>query len=299
MPLDIHNDPELFRASVRFSADQTGFTANLIEKDYLCSVLLDYLAHSSDGSLIFKGGTCLAKVHFDFNRLSEDLDFIIPMPIDAKRKERSTRANIYKKAVSNLPKAQPILQVRLPLEGQNESRQYLATVGYKSIFDGHEDTIKLEIGLREPLLTDPIDGPALTILRNAAKPDEKITPIPFPCLSFQEAMAEKFRAALSRRDVAIRDFYDIDHAVLHSGLETKSDDFLDLIRNKLAVPGNDPLDISNGRLSKLAGQLDARLKPVLREKDFKQFQLDRAIRTVMNAGERLRSDQKQGPRHSV
>ena len=29
--------------------------------------------------LVFKGGTCLSKVHADFYRLSEDLDLIIPV----------------------------------------------------------------------------------------------------------------------------------------------------------------------------------------------------------------------------
>ena len=282
MSPDIHNDPELFRASVRFTADQTGFAANLVEKDYLCSVLLDYLANSSDGSLIFKDGTCLAKVHFDFNRLSEDLDFIIPMPIDTKRKERSSRMTIYKKAVSNLPKAQPTLQVREPLEGRNESRQYLATVGYASVFDGHEDTIKLEFGLREPLLTDPIHAKAQTLLRNAAKPDEKIAPIPFPCLSFEEAMAEKFRAALSRRDVAIRDFYDIDYAALRKVVEFDEPEFIDMIRQKLAIPGNDPPNTSDQRLAPLWAQLESRLKPVLRTRGYNDFDLDRALGVVKN-----------------
>jgi predicted nucleotidyltransferase component of viral defense system len=41
-------------------------------------VLLEYLA-AVDEALVFKGGTCLAKVYADFYRLSEDLDFVIPM----------------------------------------------------------------------------------------------------------------------------------------------------------------------------------------------------------------------------
>src|SRR5207249_2774481 len=106
---------------------------------------------------IFKGGTCLAKVFFQFKRLSEDLDFVIPVTIEAGRKERSARATLYKKAISNLPGVEPFFRVVNPLAGKNESRQYIATVGYLSMYDGHEDTIGLEIGLREPLLTRPLD----------------------------------------------------------------------------------------------------------------------------------------------
>jgi len=42
--------------------------------------LLEYLAASEPG-LTFKGGTCLARIHSDFCRLSEDLDFAISTPL--------------------------------------------------------------------------------------------------------------------------------------------------------------------------------------------------------------------------
>jgi predicted nucleotidyltransferase component of viral defense system len=69
-PILIHEDPEFFRSAVTFTAATTGFQLRLIEKDYFCSMLLQYLAEAN-GSLIFKGGTCLAKVLVDFYRLSE------------------------------------------------------------------------------------------------------------------------------------------------------------------------------------------------------------------------------------
>jgi len=287
MTLGLHNEPDLFRDSVRFTAEQTGYAANLIEKDYLCSVLLDYLAQTSDGSLIFKGGTCLAKVYFDFKRLSEDLDFVIPMPTDASRKERSTCADLYKKAISRLSTVQPIFSLIKPLEGRNENRQYIASLSYTSFLDAHENSIELEIGLREPLLRAPINAKAATILRNAANPENSLALIPFPCLSFEEAMAEKFRAALSRREVAIRDFYDIDYAILQKDLRVGEDGFVEMVRKKLAVPGNDPTDMSMQRLVALSNQVDARLKPVLRPNDFDAFDLERAIAHIAQLNSRL------------
>jgi hypothetical protein len=63
MPIRWHEeDPALFHEAIRFTAAETGFIPRLIEKDYFCSVLLEYLAAGSE-ALIFKGGTCLAKVH--------------------------------------------------------------------------------------------------------------------------------------------------------------------------------------------------------------------------------------------
>jgi len=82
-----HEDPVLFREAVSFTSAETRFLTRLIEKDYFCTILLEYLA-ANVGRLVFKGGTCLAKVHADFYRLSEDLDFVIPVSISTSRSER-------------------------------------------------------------------------------------------------------------------------------------------------------------------------------------------------------------------
>jgi predicted nucleotidyltransferase component of viral defense system len=249
--------------------------------------LLEYLERSPERSLIFKGGTALAKIFFDFNRLSEDLDFIISMPFNASRSDRSDRITPYKKLISDLPDTEPFFHVKEPLRGRNESRQYIASIEYTSLYDGHKDTIELEIGLREPVLADSIKGMATTLLQNAVNPATIIAPIPVQCLSFEEAMAEKFRAALSRRDVAIRDFYDVDYAVRKKNFIVVDRNFIEMIRKKLSVPGNDRPDVSEERLSMLRDQLNARLKPVLRPKDFAAFELDRAIGHVLDVNSLL------------
>src|SRR6266542_518938 len=84
----IHEDIDLFREAVNLTAAETKFAARLIEKDYFCTVLLAHFGTAVGEELVFKGGTCLAKVHADFYRLSEDLDFVISIPIDASRAER-------------------------------------------------------------------------------------------------------------------------------------------------------------------------------------------------------------------
>ena len=100
-------------------------------------------------------------------------------------------------------------------------------------------------------------------------------------------MAEKFRAALSRRDVAVRDFYDIDHVVHRLGFPVLGTGFVELVRAKLAVPGNEPIDVSAGRLNSLRMQVDPELRPVLRAQDFAEFNLERAIGTVVEVAAAL------------
>lgn len=58
------------------------------------------------------------------------------------------------------------------------------------------------------------------------------------------------------------------------------EDFLELVRLKLAVPGNESVNVGPDRLAQLRGQIDGRLKPVLRRKDFQGFDLGRTFEIV-------------------
>ncbi len=276
----LHEDADLFREAVRFTQSETGFTARLIEKDYFCSVLVEYLALSGTG-LVFKGGTCLSKVYADFYRMSEDLDYVIPMSFHSKRSERSRRAKGVKEAISALPRERPMFRLIQPCKGANSSTQYIATVGYRSLVSNQEESVKLEVGLREPLLTATHSGSAKTILRDPVTGLAMVQPISVPCIARKEAFAEKLRAALTRREVAIRDFYDIDYAIKRLGIQLTDSELVGLARAKLAAPGNEAVDVTKIRMDALRHQLDAQLKPVLRDVDFAEFNLNRAIEAVI------------------
>jgi len=249
-------------------------------------VVLEHLA-ASDPELTFKGGTCLAKIHGDFYRLSEDLDFSISSPLSASRKERSRRADRLKSVIGEIPKHLPALQIVEPLRGANESTQYNAVVGYESLLDAHEEPLSIEVGLREPILTTGHRGASKTMLLNPISGQPLVDAFPVLCLSYQEAMAEKLRAALTRRDVAIRDFFDVDYAVRNGALDTGDRALLELLRRKLQVPGTAAVDVLPGRMGQLRGQLESELRPVLRERDFTQFDLDRAVAIVDTVARQL------------
>ena len=285
-PIRFHEDPAYFREAVDFTAAATGFPSRLVEKDYFCTVLLQHMA-ATDAELVFKGATCLAKVHADFYRLSEDIDFVIPTPVDASRTQRSRRARGLKTAVERIDRESAGFRVTSPMTGANNSTQYIAVLGYSSLLGAQEETIKIEVGLREPLLTPSLQAEVRTLLLD---PVNELPLVPLPsvkCLSWEEAMAEKFRAALSRRDVAVRDFYDIDHAVHRLGFDALGPGFVELVRMKLAVPGNEAIDVSVGRLNNLRLQVDPELRPVLRAQDFAEFDLERAYGTVVEVAAAL------------
>jgi predicted nucleotidyltransferase component of viral defense system len=277
LAITAHEDVALFREAVRFTAAESGFVPRLIEKDYFCTVMLAYLSGAAGDGLVFKGGTCLTKVHSELYRLSEDLDYTIPVAADTPRPERSRRVELIRTALGKLTRAVPVFRVTDPLRGANASTQYLAAVGYSSTLGQQEETIKIEVSLREPLLMPVIDGSARTMLQNPLSNSPMVTPISVRCIDKIEALAEKFRAALSRREPAIRDFFDIDYAVRKGGLRTDEADFIDQVGLKLAIPGNNPVDVSERRLEALRRQVEPELRPVLRDRDFAEFDLDRAF----------------------
>jgi predicted nucleotidyltransferase component of viral defense system len=282
----LHKDAEIFRDALALTRERTGFAERLIEKDYFCTALLEYLAATAN-KLVFKGGTCLAKVHANFYRLSEDLDFVIPMPTDAPRAKRSKQATAVKEAVAALPRQIPFFRLVEPLTGANNSTQYNAVIGYASLAGRQEETIKIEVALREPLLLDPLNDLAQTILLDPVSRQPLLKPLEVRCIAKMEAFAEKFRAALSRREVAVRDFFDLDYAVRRLGLQSENPELIDLVRRKLSVPGNEPVDVSANRLAALRQQVGPQLQPVLRAEDFAEFDLERAFQTVATMAARM------------
>jgi hypothetical protein len=162
----------------------------------------------------------------------------------------------------------------------NNSTQYNGVLEYDSVLGADPGTIKIEISLREPLLTPVVRESARSILLDPVSHEPLVPPLPVHCISRTEAFAEKFRAALTRREPAIRDFVDIDYSVRKLALDPEDQSMVQLVRQKLAVPGNDAIHVSTERLLSLEQQIEPQLKPVLREVDFQHFDLQRAFQIV-------------------
>lgn len=285
--LQYHDDPAQFREALTFTESGTGFSARLVEKDYYCSLVLHGLAAAFQQGLIFKGGTCLSKVHADFYRLSEDLDFVISMDTVASRGVCRNRIAPIKDLFANLATQLPCFQVAKALTGSNNSKQYIGGLSYTSLVTGQHERLTVEVGLREPVLSATEPRLAHTLLIDPLRRRPVLQPISVVVLSFHETYAEKLRAALTRRDPAIRDYYDIHHAVTANSLNLSDSTLITLLRHKLAVPGNLPVDVSHTRFTALQRQLESQLKPVLRTADFARFDLERIFAMVAQLAARL------------
>jgi predicted nucleotidyltransferase component of viral defense system len=273
-----HEDKDFFREAVLFTAGQTGLNANLIEKDYYCTVLLQYLYQQPESPLIFRGGTCIGKVYADFYRLSEDLDFLIATPPEASISVRRKRIAPVKEWVSQISASAGVFTPPDAFTGHNSSRQYVAYVTYPSIFLSEEPSrIKIEVGLRETTLMPPLQMKARTLLLNPFTRKPLVSDIAVITLTMEEAIAEKLRAALTRLEPAIRDFFDIGYLVSQHKIDLTDQHLLQLVAEKLKVPENPPVDLSPMRKDKLKTQINTELKPVLRSSDFESFNLDRVF----------------------
>jgi len=283
-PYPHDTDKDIFLEALSYSEGITGFSASLIEKDYYCSLIL-HQVFLRDTPLIFKGGTCLSKVYADFYRLSEDLDLVLPVSVDSSRNHRRSKMDPVKGIFNELPALVPGITVLHAFRGHNESRQYIGYLEYPSAVMERQERIKIEIGIREPLILSSVTGETRTIVVNPFSGRPLLPVFTVQAMNMKEAYAEKVRAALTRTEPAIRDLFDLFYAVHKMKLDIDAPDFLIMVRKKLDVPGNTPVDISLEYKRELGRQLEGQLRPVLRPVDFDSFNMDEAFELIVRIAE--------------
>ncbi|MCP4666966.1 MAG: nucleotidyl transferase AbiEii/AbiGii toxin family protein [Deltaproteobacteria bacterium] len=278
-PYPHDTDVDIFRESLSYSEGVTGFTANLIEKDYYCSLILHHI-FGRETPLVFKGGTCLSKVYANFYRLSEDLDLVIPVSVDTPRNQRRSKMDPIKEIFDELPAVVPGISVSRSFRGHNESRQYIGYLEYPSTVMDRKERIKIEIGIREPLFLSSVTGETHTIVVNPFSSRPLLPVFTVHAMDMKEAYAEKVRAALTRTEPAIRDLFDLFYAVYKMNMDLDASDFLIMVKKKLDVPGNTLLDISLEYKREIDRQMEGQLRPVLRPADFDSFNMDEAFALI-------------------
>jgi hypothetical protein len=216
-------------------------------------------------------------VHAEFFRLSEDLDFSISIRPDATKSQRRAAGSPIRDHFAGVPGRLACFEVAEPFGVHNVWRQHNGQFAYQSVVSGEREFIKVEVSLSEEILLPSEILPARTLLRDPYSAQSVLPPVNVRALSRLEAYSEKIRAALTRREPAIRDFFDIDHAVQGARFDYRDQVLLGLVVAKLSVSGNDPLDLSDVKTEILRRQIETQLRPVLRVIDYKAFDLDRVI----------------------
>ena len=271
-------DKEKLKDIISAIAGKMKFRPAIVEKDYYLTVILNNIEGLLSDKIVFKGGTLLNKVHLNYHRLSEDLDFTYDGPLTA-RSQRSRAITPIREKMPDFLKALQLTSDNPQGEGFNNSTQYIFKIKYPSMIMARDENVKIEISLRQP----PLDKPVHTVIKHFYQDpftgEDLFPPGKVLSLSLNEAVAEKLKAAISRKDVAIRDYYDLWH-IAESGFNFYQDKFIKLFRRKLSDEGHDidykkDFGLSAAKLSILRRQVDTDLMPVIRADE--KFDLEKVL----------------------
>jgi predicted nucleotidyltransferase component of viral defense system len=276
----LHDDTENFLKVLESTSAQTGFPLLLLEKDYYLTMMLSQI-NTLEENLVFKGGTCLNKVHYSYYRLSEDLDFTLKLPSDSPSravKQRSIKS--MKDGILSYMQKFGMRIEELDNVGHNESSQYIWLIDYDSAVLEKPQSIKLEVGLRFnpilPTVQQRIDHRFLhPFTKEPLFEGGQVT-----CLDLKEIVAEKMRATATRMNIAPRDFYDLGF-LLKSGYDFQDKQLWKLFRTKLGEDGFDTnlskyrvnLGRSDRQIEEMSARVEAELMAVLTVEEQRSFDL--------------------------
>lgn len=279
----LHRDKGEFLKILGRASAQTGFPLRLLEKDYYITVVLSGINELND-DLIFKGGTCLSKIYYSYYRLSEDLDFTLKICDKSTRKTRSNAMTPIKQALRPFLKQYGMNVEGLNNAGHRESRQYIFYLDYDSVVLNKKESIKLEISLRfNPILPTVIKKINHKFLHPFTK-EPLFDAGVINCLALKELVAEKLRAAATRKIIASRDFYDLGY-LLRESFDFRDDEVIELFRRKLEEDKFSSemekyrmnLGRSEKEIEEMKGRVKDELFSVLTLDEQKKFDMQKAL----------------------
>ncbi len=224
-------------------AGELSLRPEVVEKDYVLGWVLAGIAQHPEigGSWIFKGGTCLKKVHFETYRFSEDLDFTLTDPgqLDEgflRRVFAAIATWIYEQTGIEIPadklrfevysnkRGKPSVQGRLYYRGPLTPR-------------GSLPGIRLDLTADERVVHAPvveeIDHPYS---------DAPAAGVHTRCYPYVEVFAEKIRALGDRGSP--RDLYDVINLFRRDDAREQAADVGDTLRAKCAFKSLDVPSLS-------------------------------------------------------
>ncbi len=196
------------------------FNPVLLEKDFRLTVVLNYIAKEIP-ELRFKWWTCLNKVYFPYFRLSEDLDFMLPInypSIDTNNKRKSFARDIRWK-IKNISSTMGRTinddkyhhkKAQWNKELAKKEHTYLKYIlKYPSMYSEEQQTIKIEITYSSKQYLESKDESIKSIFIDPVLETPLFQEQSIQCLDIREMTAEKCRASMTRRTPVIRDFFDL------------------------------------------------------------------------------------------
>lgn len=276
-------DRDRLRQVIPFIAEQFKFRLETVEKDYYLTLILNNVELHLSDKIIFKGGTLLNKIHLNYHRLSEDIDFTYFSPGGIET--RSNRSRAITPIRERMPEFLNSLDLKSSKpegEGYNNSTQYIFYISYPSFVSGKDENLKLEISLRQIPIEKPVHNVITHFYKDPFTGEDLIPKSKILSLTYNEAVAEKLKAAITRKEVAIRDYYDL-WFIAEAKFDFKNKHFLSVFKRKLEeekyrADYSHNFGLDNKSIELLRSQISTELIPVIRigetfdlDKVFKRF----------------------------
>ncbi len=196
---------------------------DIIKKDLLLTLILAEFEKSDLGkNLIFKGGTLLSRNYLKYHRFSEDLDFVHKDSSSIRELTRHARERKVKEFLDIfVPKLKEIADMLgLDFSTDRSNKKYCRmltgrTVYTFKIYYSDVNFIKVEINFVEKNIHHPVEISIKTItdffdskkmLYELGLSYQNFKVLSYP---LKEIILEKYRAALTRKEVKERDLFDL------------------------------------------------------------------------------------------
>lgn len=195
-------------------AIENGVRAKQIEKDYVISWILWGIALNEflNNNLVFMGGTCLKKMHFDDYRYSEDIDFTLR---DDKVSDEEILDNF--RSVFEAVYEESRIEAEI-IEDSIDNHEASGSLTFKMIYNATHgaDEIKVDVTRGE---TIEFDIEHRIVLNNYSDLIEK-GETRIHCYSLEEVLTEKTTALMGR--TIPRDLYDFYYLIEEGGIELQN-----------------------------------------------------------------------------
>ncbi|MFC1617018.1 nucleotidyl transferase AbiEii/AbiGii toxin family protein [Candidatus Margulisiibacteriota bacterium] len=267
---------EKLKKQLLFTQSETGFSPLLLEKDYYLTVLLIQIAEASL-PLIFKGGTCLNKCYLGFYRLSEDLDFMYDFNAISTRPERRNIFKEIEKNMLNIINLIPDISLINTFKF-NKHQQLQMHFSYESVFGG-KSLIKFEVNCQYPLEIKSESQTINHLFKHPFTGQNIISEYLIKSISLLEAVSEKIRACLTRKVLAIRDYFDVWYLKKHFKFDFSHVKLKKLIQTKLKQYDS-IIDIKQN-YGLLKRQIKTELEPTLQTNAAVEFDLKETMDFVL------------------
>ena len=196
-------------------ANKEGVRPQQIEKDYIISWILwgIYNHDLLNDALIFKGGTCLKKIHIEDYRYSEDMEFTFHPDLEADISDDKF-FSAFDEVFTEIKEAANIdLSISEDSKEVHESGGLKFFIDYIGPLGGRGDHVKMDISKGEKLEFELKNLEMLNQYSDLVEEEE----IMVQCYGLEEVVIEKMAALMGR--TIPRDLYDFEYLTNNEGIE--------------------------------------------------------------------------------